>query len=177
MTHTLMENRNGLIVDVETTSATGKAEREAATTIVKRKKLRAGSTLAADKGYDAKAFVRELRTLGIQPHTAARKAGSALDARTTRHATYAISLKCRKMIEESFGGQDGRRFSQDTFQRIAACLQPESAGIRGLQLDAGEHTLGLGAAGECGMTWGQSVQNSRLGRKTAKFMMAGVRLE
>lgn len=103
MTHTLMENRSGLIVDVETTRATGKAEREAAVTMVKRKGLRVGSTLAADKGYDAKAFLRELRSQGIRPHIAARKTGSALDARTTRHATYAVSLKCRKMIEESFG--------------------------------------------------------------------------
>lgn len=103
MTHALMENRNGLIVDVETTRATGKAERGAAVTMVKRKGLRAGSTLAADKGYDAKAFVRELRSQGIRPHIAAKKTASALDARTTRHATYAVSLKCRKMIEESFG--------------------------------------------------------------------------
>ena len=48
MGHPLMENRNGLAVDVETTLATGKAEREAAKEMVKRS-LRPGATLGADK--------------------------------------------------------------------------------------------------------------------------------
>ena len=42
--HALMENRNGLVVDVETTLATGTAEREAATTMVERS-LKAGATV------------------------------------------------------------------------------------------------------------------------------------
>jgi hypothetical protein len=33
--------------------------------------------------------------------------GSAIDARTTRHAGYALSLRARKLIEEAFGwGKD-----------------------------------------------------------------------
>ena len=44
MGHALMENRNGLVVDVETTQSTGTAERDAATTMVERS-LKAGATV------------------------------------------------------------------------------------------------------------------------------------
>ena len=44
--HALMENRNGLVVDVETTQSTGTAERDAATTMVERS-LKSGATLGA----------------------------------------------------------------------------------------------------------------------------------
>jgi hypothetical protein len=42
----------------------------------------------------------------VTPHVArntARPGGSAIDARTTRHAGYAVSQKKRKRIEECFG--------------------------------------------------------------------------
>jgi IS5 family transposase len=42
----------------------------------------------------------------VTPHVAQnleRRGGSAIDARTTRHAGYAISQKKRKRIEECFG--------------------------------------------------------------------------
>lgn len=103
MTHALMENRHGLIVDVDTTQATGKAETEAALRMIQRQRLKRGASLGADKGYDQKAFVTSLRSQGIRPHIAAKKSGSALDARTTRHDSYATSLRRRKMVEEAFG--------------------------------------------------------------------------
>jgi len=102
MGHALMENRNGLVVDVETTQATGTAERQAATRMVERS-LAPGSTLGADKGYDTAEFVRAMRRIKITPHVAAKKSGSAIDARTTRHLGYALSLKKRKLVEEIFG--------------------------------------------------------------------------
>ena len=41
--------------------------------------------------------------------TSARTRGSAIDARTTRHAGYLASQRLRKRIEECFGwGKDGR---------------------------------------------------------------------
>ncbi|MET3132784.1 transposase [Oxalobacteraceae bacterium GrIS 1.11] len=101
--HALMENRNGLVVDAETTLATGTAERDAALTMAKRSMTKAGSTLGADKGYDAAGFVKELRELKITPHVAQKK-HSAIDGRTTRHGGYAVSLKNRKLVEEIFGG-------------------------------------------------------------------------
>lgn len=101
MGHALMENRNGLAVDVETTLATGKAEREAATVMAKRS-LKRGSTLGADKNYDTAGFINAMREQGITPHVA-QKTNSAIDGRATRHAGYGVSLCLRKRIEEIFG--------------------------------------------------------------------------
>jgi transposase len=116
MGHALMENRHGLVVDVETTPATGTAEREAAKTLVERTVKKAGATLGADKGYDVAAFVEAMREAKVTPHVAQKAKGSAIDGRTTRHAGYTTSLKIRKRIEEVFGwsktvgGLDKARF-------------------------------------------------------------------
>lgn len=99
--HNLMENRNGLVVDVELTQASGTAEREAAVKMAARS-LKRGNTLGADKNYDTRGCVGELRRLGVTPHVA-QKEHSAIDRRTTRHAGYAVSLIKRKLIEEGFG--------------------------------------------------------------------------
>ncbi len=96
--HALMENRNGLVVDVETTLATGTAEREAATTMVERS-LKAGATVGADKNDDTAGFVKAMRQRKVTPHVA-QKTDSAIDGRTTRHAGYAVSLKIRKRVEK-----------------------------------------------------------------------------
>lgn len=57
----------------------------------------------ADKGYDTAGFVKAMRQAKVTPHVAAKKVGSAIDGRTTRHAGYAVSLKKRKLVEEIFG--------------------------------------------------------------------------
>lgn len=69
--HALMENCNGLVVNVETTQATGKAERETALKMAARM-IEAGSTLGADKGYDTAYFVQSLREMKVTPHVAAK---------------------------------------------------------------------------------------------------------
>ena len=102
LNHALMENRNDLAVNAETTLATGTTERDAALTMATRSMTKAGSTLGADKGYDAAGFVKELRERKITPHVAQKK-HSAIDARTKRHKDYAVSLKKRKLVEEIFG--------------------------------------------------------------------------
>lgn len=104
--HLLMENRNGLVVDVLLTQATGRSEREAALVMLDRwPRRRRRITLGGDKGYDVREFVEDLRTRRVTPHvaqnTARRK--SAIDGRTTRHEGYAMSLRRRKMVEEGFG--------------------------------------------------------------------------
>ena len=102
----LMEHRNGLCVDAEITKATGYAEREAALEMVERRpKMRRRITLAGDKAYDVREFVRKLRERGVTPHVAQNTNGrrSAIDARTTRHAGYRISQVFRKRVEEIFG--------------------------------------------------------------------------
>jgi transposase len=104
--HILMENRNGLILDLLVTPASGTAEREAALAMLDRRRLpRKRATLAGDKGYDTRAFVEELRRREVTPHvtqnTSNRK--SAIDGRTTRHPGYVRSQRVRKRIEECFG--------------------------------------------------------------------------
>lgn len=104
--HLLMENRNGLAVDVLLTHATGTAEREAALAMLDRRPGPASrATLGADKGYDTRDFVAQCRDRHITPHVAQNTTGrrSAIDGRTTRHPGYAISQRIRKRVEEIFG--------------------------------------------------------------------------
>jgi transposase len=100
--HVLMENRNGLAVDGCVTQATGRAEVEAAIEMVEGIEGWGRVTLGADKGYDRKEFVLELREHQVTPHIA-RKPTTIIDARTTRHPGYAISQQKRKRIEEIYG--------------------------------------------------------------------------
>jgi transposase len=124
MAHVLIENRNGLVVDAEVTEATGTAERDAALTMLWRERERRDSkrkdqrqqrkknrkyrriTLAADKSYDTRDFVRRCRELRVTPHVArfahARRR-SSIDARTTRHPGYRMSTTARMLVEKVFG--------------------------------------------------------------------------
>jgi transposase len=102
----LIENRNGLVVDAELLQANGTAERDAALLMAERIEGSQRVTVAADKGYDTKEFVREIRGLNVTPHVAQndkRPGGSAVDKRTTRHAGYKVSQIRRKRVEEVFG--------------------------------------------------------------------------
>jgi transposase len=102
----LMENRNGLIINTEVFEANGTAERDAALVMLEQIPGAKRVTVAADKAYDTKDFVSECRNLKVTPHVAQndkRRGGSAIDARTARHAGYQISQLKRKRIEESFG--------------------------------------------------------------------------
>jgi hypothetical protein len=105
--HVLMENRNGLIVDIELTQATGTAEREAALRMLDRleRKGRRRITLGADKGYDTQEFVSELRQRKVTPHVAQNQNSrrSAIDGRTTSWGGYKVSQRLRKRVEEIFG--------------------------------------------------------------------------
>jgi hypothetical protein len=105
MGHVLMENRNGVVVDTMTTHAAGTAEREAGLAMAKAIPGGHRVTIAGDTGYDAAAFVADLRCLDVTPHVAQNNKArrSAIDARTTRHAGYGISQCIRKRIEEVFG--------------------------------------------------------------------------
>jgi len=100
--HVLIENRHGLVVNTRLTRATGRAEWDAAWAMAKDIPGRRRATLGADKHYDDRDFVACLRTLGVTPHVA-QKQRSAVDARTTRHAGYAVSQRVRKRVEEVFG--------------------------------------------------------------------------
>ncbi len=104
--HLLIEHRSALIVDADLTTATGYAERDCATEMLKRlPKHRRRRTVAGDKNYDTKGFVADVRAAGFSPHVAQNTSNrrSAIDGRTTRHAGYDVSQRIRKRVEEPFG--------------------------------------------------------------------------
>src|SRR5450755_4663702 len=103
--HTLMENRNGLLVDARLTKVSGHAERLAALEMIEPRADRPQAiTLGGDKGFDAADFIMELREINVTPHIARNTTRrSAIDRRTTRHPGYAASQRIRKRIEEAFG--------------------------------------------------------------------------
>jgi transposase len=107
MAHALMENRNGLLLDFQVTPATGTAERDMARTLVEEAKADGfhPATLGADKNYDTRQCVAELRQLGVTPHVTQNTSGrrSAIDGRTTRHPGYRVSQRLRMRVEEIFG--------------------------------------------------------------------------
>jgi transposase len=100
--HALMENRHGLLVELQVAPATGTAEREVAVAMLKAH-VAPGATVGADKGYDQRGFVEPCRELGITPHVAQKVKYTAIDARTTRHSGYGVSQRIRKRVEEIFG--------------------------------------------------------------------------
>jgi transposase len=107
LAHLLTENRHGLIVDTAVTAASGTAERDAALVMLGELPLTTRRvTVGADKLYDTRDWVAAVRQMRITPHVAAsvdRRGGSAIDARTWRHAGYTVSQRKRKLIEQAFG--------------------------------------------------------------------------
>jgi Transposase DDE domain len=102
----LIEHRSALIVDADLTFATGYAERDCVTDMLKRlPKRRRRRTVAGDKNYDTKAFVGDVRAAGFTPHFAQNNTNRrcAIDGRTTRHGGYEVSQRTRKRVEEPFG--------------------------------------------------------------------------
>jgi len=93
-------------VHAEVLEADGWAGRDAALVMLEQVPGDGRIAVAGDKGFDTAEFAAECRHMKVIPHVAqntARPGGSAIDARTTRHASYAISQKKRKRIEECFG--------------------------------------------------------------------------
>lgn len=107
LANALMENRNGLLVDLRVDPATGHGERVGALAMLDEHVPDSpGVTLGADAGYDTADFVAACRERGITPHVAQtrdERRRSAVDGRTVRHAGYEISQRIRKRVEEIFG--------------------------------------------------------------------------
>ena len=104
--HVCMENRNGFVVQTVLTPADGYAEVDAALRMAEQ--LPPGRiTIGADRWYDQRRCVTELRGMGITPHVAqwptTTNRRSAIDGRTTRQPGYAMSQRARKRVEEVFG--------------------------------------------------------------------------
>ncbi|TLM97830.1 IS5 family transposase, partial [bacterium] len=114
--HVLMDNRNGLIMDLDVRGADGHAEREAALEMLERaasnRRLKP-KTVGADKGYDDGGFLLDVAGLGIDPHVAIREGTIVVqDAQSAarlkgmlrqKEEGYTISQRCRKRVEEIFG--------------------------------------------------------------------------
>ena len=117
--HVLSENRNGLIVDMDLTGASGTAEREAALRMLDEAlPTRRQRTLAADAGYHTRAFVDELRDRYVTPHVA-MKEHAAIDGRTTRVAGYEKSQTCRRIAEGINGWMKGAgRMAKTRFKGV-----------------------------------------------------------
>jgi transposase len=107
LAHLLTENRHGFIVDTAVTEASGTAECDAAIAMLGELPLTTRRlTVGADKAYDRRAWVAAVRRMRITPHVAQNTfvyGGSAIDARTTRHAGYRLSDQKRKLVEQAFG--------------------------------------------------------------------------
>lgn len=121
--HVLGENRNGLILGITVTEASGTAERSAALDLVDGLKAaheRVPKTLGSDKGYDGGEYYRELERRGVEPHGAMieqrlrnldevrpkeRANAEARHRMRSRQTTegYRLSQRCRKKVEEAFG--------------------------------------------------------------------------
>jgi len=114
--HVLMENRNGLCLDVQVDEANGTAECEQALAMLTRAKQRHPvypATLGADAGYRAGAFLADVRRHRVTPHVPLpdgpiRGDDRAAEARRwakslTGTAGYEVSQRIRKRIEEIFG--------------------------------------------------------------------------
>jgi len=100
--HALMENRNGLLVDLRIARG-NESERLAALGML-ADHVGGKATVAGDRGYDVRSFVEGCRGLGITPHVAQYEhRASAIDGRTTRHDGYRVSQRIRKRVEEIFG--------------------------------------------------------------------------
>jgi transposase len=104
--HVLMENRHGLCVDVIITAASAK-ETDAACAMLQRQRRKGlrPATVGGDKGYHEQGFIAWLRHRRIIPHVAlnAARPTKGVDRRTTRHESYQISQRKRKLVEQIFG--------------------------------------------------------------------------
>jgi transposase len=104
--HVTTENRNGLIAQARTTSASGFGERAAAASMIASlPKSGKKMTLGADKGYDNKGFVEIVESFGLQAHIAQHSKGrtSSIPDDVTATADYLMSQRRRKLVEETFG--------------------------------------------------------------------------
>ncbi len=125
----LMENRHrillGLGPEIFRSSA---SETTGCLSLLHRAKRRLGfrpTTLGADKGFFAAAFIEALLARGIAPHIAVDRGRQRAHTRVRmrrRSLGYQLSQRCRKQIEELFGeGKDWhglRRFRRRGLDRV-----------------------------------------------------------
>jgi transposase len=126
----LMENRHRILLGLEPDIFRSVAsETSGCLTLLEKARACWGfrpTTLGADKGFFAKAFIEGLLARKIAPHIAAdargRQAAHARVRMRVRGLGYQLSQRCRKTIEELFGeGKDWhglRRFRRRGLRRV-----------------------------------------------------------
>lgn len=103
--YALMESRNGLVVDAVITLVSGAVEHDTAFIMAGRSIKKAGATLGADKGYDAAAFVKELRGLSVTPHVAQKNTAPSMDALRATLVTLSASRNASWLRRSSAGAK------------------------------------------------------------------------
>ena len=156
--HGVTENRHGLLVNVRVTQAYGQAEREAA--LEMGREIPGGGklvTLAADRGYDAKGFVEQLRESRVTLHVAKNTIGrrSAADGRDGA----ARRLRVEPGAEEAGGAgvwvdEDGGGDEESEAAGMRECGMDGDAGYGSIQSASDEEPDGGGCvrSGEKGQT-------------------------
>src|SRR5262249_20146298 len=113
--HALIENRNGLLVDIRIAEANGTAECETALDMIGESLPGTRRvTVAGDKGFDTKTFVAECRMRNVTAHVAqniTKYRGSAVDGRTTRHPAMASVRDSGSASKRSGAGPRPSRIS------------------------------------------------------------------
>ena len=103
----LMENRSGLVIDGEVRlAAFDGGETSAALALVDRLEGDHEITLGADKGYDSEDFVDSCTRMKTLAHVAQNKGPtrrSFVPEEIVATPGYAVSIRCRKRIEQVFG--------------------------------------------------------------------------
>ena len=123
MGHVLNENRNGLIVGIVATEASGTAERAAALDLLDEAKARHGvqpKTVGMDKGYDSGEFCRDVESRGIEPHGPLVK--DPRDPATVRNAEERLGVEARQRMKGRQSGE-GYRLSQKCRKKVEECFE------------------------------------------------------
>ena len=134
--HILMENRNGLIVDHELTSASGTGESTAAVEMVNRLPGSNRGVVAADRGYVTADYIDELRSLNATPHIAqnTKHRRPAIDARhQPASGVHGQSAHAQADRGDPRLGQDGRSAASREGPALGASQASPSAYLRRLQ--------------------------------------------
>ena len=139
--HVLMENRQGLAVNCCVTQATGRAEAEAALAMVEELPGWQRVTLGADKGYDSKQLVQEMREHRVTPHFA-RKQTSIIDqgTRKLRVAFGVATLRttAKRICCIGSSGSEMTIFHAGFRLKTALASHPGTTAERDLRTEAGQ---------------------------------------
>lgn len=114
--HLLMENRNGLIMDLEMDAADGRAERRCAVAMLERVKRRwhiERATVGCDAGYDDGEYLLELQRMKVAGHVAVKACPTKIRGagdlarvdgwNARRREDWRISRRKRMQAETLFG--------------------------------------------------------------------------